>query len=73
MSTTRWYWAWRDATEVQASASSVPDAPPKETMASPPEARRVLTAPVHPASSIAVSPLKVALQLPPPLMTKASV
>ncbi|MFD0331585.1 hypothetical protein ACFQZC_34150 [Streptacidiphilus monticola] len=61
VSITFWYWAWSAETLVQAWASSVPEAPPKEAMTSPPEARRLLIALVQPASEIEVSPLKVAL------------
>ena len=69
---TRLYCACSVETEVHAWPSSVPEAPPKETMTSPPAARRLLIAVCQPASSIEVSPFQVALQPPPP-MTKASV
>ncbi len=72
MSTTRLYWAFRVLTEVQAWPSSVPAAPPKEAITSPPAERRLLMADCQPASAIEVLPLSVALQVPS-LITKARV
>lgn len=66
------YWALSEVTVVQACASSVPEAPPKEAMTSPPAPRRELIAEVQLTSVTGVSPLNMALQ-PPPSMTKASV
>ncbi|MGI5517246.1 hypothetical protein [Streptomyces sp. CA-106131] len=61
---TRWYWVCSADTVPQAWASSVPAAPPKAAMTSPPEARRLLIAVVQPASLMDMLPLKVALQVP---------
>ncbi len=66
------YWACIADTEVQ-EASSLPLAPPKEAMTSPPAARRLLMALFQPESVTGgVSPLMVALQVPW-LMMNASV
>ena len=68
------YCACSADTVEQCTPSSVPAAPPKETMTSPPAARNALTGLFQKPPVTEVSPLNVALH-PPPLasMTNARV
>src|SRR5437868_1773257 len=67
---TFWYAACVEATSVQDAAISVPDAPPNDAITSPPWLRRPATLYVVESD---VSPFHIGLQVPPPLMMKASV